>query len=313
MAPFPADPNARPDLSAYLSLFAVTALWGSTFLFTDIALGGFTAGEVSMGRLLLGSATQMIPLFLFRRFVPMPSRYWLWLLVLGVVGYAAPLLAIAWAQQYVSSSLAAIFLSAMPLFILLLSRLFLGERISARKWVGFFIGLGGLFILAAPADMSELTSTVILPELAMLIACVMLASSTLIVRKVPAAPVGQTTAFALLIGGVCLLPFGMHRAIGAALGQLPAVADAPPTATPIFALAFLGIALSGIGQAIRIGTIQKYGPVFFSIAGYLIPVWATILGVIILGEDFSLRKPVAIAIIFTGLLLAQTATSGARA
>ncbi len=62
---------------------------------------------------------------------------------------------------------------------------------------------------------------------------------------------------------------------------------------------------TGIGQAMRTFTIQRHGPVFFSIVNYLIPLWATMLGVVVLGETLTAPIVLAFAVVAIGLFLSH--------
>ena len=75
---------------------------------------------------------------------------------------------------------------------------------------------------------------------------------------------------------------------------------------PLIAVLMLGTILSGFGQAIRTGIIQKYGTAFFSVVGYAVPIWAAVLGALFLGEVLDARKAIVFVVICTGLALAQS-------
>jgi len=295
----------QPDAKAYSALFSITFLWGTAFFFTAIALREFTPAQVVTARMLLGSLVLVPAIIARRQYRRLNRTDWLWLTAMGMVGYGLPFISIAWAQQYLSSSLAAIFMSLIPLFVLVLSKLFLGDSISPRKWAGFLIGFVGLLLLVGPEGISG-AGTDFLAEGALLLACVLLAANSIILRRMPVMPPLQTTATALFIGGLIIAPFGMPGLMGQSAQLIVKHHGSITGLLPLISLIFLGAILSGFGQTVRTQTIMRRGPVFFSISGYGIPVCATGLGVTFLGDEITLQKIIAFCVILLGLILAQS-------
>lgn len=79
---------------------------------------------------------------LFRRF---PGR----LAVCGLLGVPSYNFALSYAQQEgVSAPIASLTTALVPLFVMVLSALFLGERITGRRILGFVIAVTGMLIIA---------------------------------------------------------------------------------------------------------------------------------------------------------------------
>jgi drug/metabolite transporter (DMT)-like permease len=153
--------------------------------------------------------------------------------------------------------------------------------------------------------MSEIGSSDMLAgQVALLGAAMMFAIGSIIIRRMPVMPALPATSFLLILGGALLLPFGGHHALGIATDI---ITDNPGAAalTSLSALLFLALIPTGFGQFMRTHTIQHYGPVFYSLVGYFVPIWATVLGVMILGEPITTEIAIAFAVIMAGLLLAH--------
>ena len=99
----------------------------------------------------------------------------------------------------------------------------------------------------------------------------------------------------MISGAVFLLPFG-YSAFETAIGA-PIV--------PLIALITLGILPSGIGQNIRYIVVKRKGPVFMSVVGFLIPLWAGFVGFVILDEPLTFHTVSAYSIILIGLLISR--------
>lgn len=288
----PAAPRA--DARSWALVGALTTIWGSSFFLIAVALEGFdplplAAGRVSFAALALGLAVWATGARL-----PASSRDWAWCGALGAVGLALPFTLLAWAQQTVPSGVAAICIASVPLFVLALARLVFGDAIGPRKWAGFAIGLGGVAWLAGPDAVAGLGSGGGLGQIACLGAALCYACGAMIVRAMPPIPPLGATAAAHIAAAVFLLPFGVAGA-----------PEAWPAATPLAALAALGVVQTGLAQFLRFVAIRRAGPVFVSIVGYLIPIWAGVLGVALLGETVTLQAVAAYALILVGILIAR--------
>src|ERR1700730_10318386 len=128
-----------------LSLISLYTLWGGTYLGMRIALEGFPPFFVAGFRQLIAGI--ILYVFLRLRGAARPTRaQWLGALVVGglllVVGNGG----VVYAEQWVSSGLAALALGAIPLWAALFSGLF-GRWPLPIEWCGLAIGFAGLVLL----------------------------------------------------------------------------------------------------------------------------------------------------------------------
>ena len=292
------------NAGAYSNIVFLTLIWGSTFLLTDMALDAFTPVQITSLRLLIG-AFSLTPILLIPGQARRLNRVdWVWLFFFSLCGQALPLLALAWSQQYVPSGLAAIFFSTIPLFVLLLARVVLREEITRRKWIGFLIGFAGLLVLIGPAALRGLGSA-LFAQCVLLGSCFLYACSSIMLRRMPATPPVQVTAISLILAALILSPLGLRSALETGTGVAISSTELSDLA-PLGAVLALGMILSGLGQALRTLTISRVGPVFYSVIGYMVPVWACFLGVMVLGESMTLEQVLSFGLILFGLIVAQT-------
>jgi drug/metabolite transporter (DMT)-like permease len=290
-----AVPLAIPDRLSYVLVLVLSLIWGSSFLLTALALEGFSPFAVAFGRVGFASLSLWLMLSITRTRLPRDPGVWIWCAANGVLALALPFVLLAWEMQSVPSGTAALFVAAVPLLILALSRLVYGDAITPQKWGGFVIGLLGLLWLIGPEALLELGSSGQgLGQLACLGAALGYAVGAMIVRGMPPANAIPATAAAHMSATVAMAPFG-----------LAALPSALPTAGPIVALLVLGAVQTGLAQTLRFIAIRRSGPVFVSTVGYLIPIWAGVLGLLILDEPMTLRALAAYALILGGLLLAR--------
>ena len=131
------------------ALFAAMSLvWGIPYLFIKVAVdGGMPPAFIAWVRCVLAAA---ILLALAHRAGLLASLrgHWRWLLAYALAEIVVPFPLIAAGEQHVTSSLAAILIAAVPLFIALLAiRFDPEERATGRRLVGLVVGLAGVVVL----------------------------------------------------------------------------------------------------------------------------------------------------------------------
>jgi drug/metabolite transporter (DMT)-like permease len=292
----------RP-LGHWLLLFALVAMWGSAFMFTGIAVRGFSPTELVAIRLGI-AAVLLTGLVLVRghRF-RWTRRFWLFSLAISLAGNCVPFWLISFGQQRIDSGLAGILMGIMPLTTMVLAHFFVrGERLNRIKAIGFGIGFAGLVALIGPEALLELRGegTELLHQLAVLGGAICYAINTIVARHRPPADPLVAAAGVMLAGSAIMLPIGG----ASASTQLLA---APPV--PLAAMLALSIVATAIATVVFLKLVATAGPSFTSFINYLIPVWALLMGVIFLGEEPSVRVVLALALILAGIALSEV---GAR-
>ena len=133
---------------AWTGFATLSILWGVPYLFIKVAVdGGMSPACVAWVRVVLAAA---ILLTLAARAGVLSSvrGHWRWLAVYALVEITIPFPLIATGEQHVTSSLAAILIAAVPLFVALLAiRFDHAERATGRRLVGLLIGLAGVVVL----------------------------------------------------------------------------------------------------------------------------------------------------------------------
>ena len=294
----------RRPVSHWLLLAALVVMWGSSFLFTKIAVAHIAPTHVVAARLAIGAALLTGMLVALRQTLPNSARQWAWLALMAVVGNGLPFWLIAWGQQRIDSGLAGILMAVMPLVTMVMAHAFISEeRMTANKVVGFVAGFAGIVVLVGPGAVLELhgTGSVLIAELAVLGGAICYALNAVLARLRPPSPSLQA---------------GAGVAIAACLAMAPlAVFDGSSFAFPwpvsaVIAVAFLGIVSTGIATVVYFKLISVAGPSFLSLINYLIPLWAVAVGAVFLGERPSWRALVALALVLVGIAVSEKRSRG---
>jgi drug/metabolite transporter (DMT)-like permease len=264
-------------------------LWGVPYLFIKVAVdGGMSPAFIAWVRVVLAAA---ILLALAKRAGVLGSvrGFWPWLAVYALVEITIPFPLIAAGEQHVTSSLAAILIAAVPLFVALLAiRFDHAERASGRRLAGLLIGLGGVVVLMGidvagkPDEMPG--------DAAILLAAFGYAVGPMVLKRKfaqldPRAAMGTSLA----IAAVALTPF-------AALSPPQEMPDADVLA----ALAVLGIACTALALVILTALIVEIGPGRALVITYINPVIAVALGVVILHEHLGPGSVIGLLLIIAG-------------
>lgn len=279
----------------WLVMAALVVAWGSAFAGLKIAVEDIHPVWTSVMRLWVATLTlwliaaargEQMPTFRLGRDSP-----WIWYAVLGLVGLAAPFMLFATAAASLPSAVNAICNGASPVFTILLSFLYLAdEKLGWRRGVGVVLGFCGLVVLVLPRLAGG--GAVEAGALGLALGAALLyASSNVITRKAPA--VGA------LAGALMMCLIG---AILATIGAL--VIDGPPAIPPlrgVLVVTALGVFSTGLGTVGYVWLIQRRGPVFTSMTIYLVPLWATALGVGLMGERPGWSAFAALALILAGV------------
>jgi drug/metabolite transporter (DMT)-like permease len=288
----------RGALLDWLVMIALVIVWGSAFAFLKVAVAEWHPAWVVCARLVVASATLLLVLALRRETLPPPSdRTWTTYGLIGVMGLGVPFLCFAWAATELPSSVLAICNGTTPVFTALLAHfLIAGERLTGRRVLGVALGVAGFLALVAP-DLLEQG-----PgqgsggaQLAAVGGAVLYAVANIVIKRAP--DVGAaTSAFLMCLGGA------VSSGIIALVWAGPPTGWSTPAAGAIVFLAVFPTALATIGY---VWLIRRRGAVFTSLSVYLAPIWATLLGVVLLSEAPTVTDYLALVLILAGVAIAN--------
>ncbi len=129
---------------------AMSIIWGIPYLLIKVAVGGVAPPVLVLGRVSVG-AVILLPLAVRRGEIAQLRPYWRWLAVFALIEIIAPWLLLTEAETRLASSLSGLLVAAVPIIVAVLAR-FTGnrDRMSAARWAGLLVGLGGVALLLGP-------------------------------------------------------------------------------------------------------------------------------------------------------------------
>jgi len=143
--------EGQKKVLAWFIFIALAITWGSSFILMKKSMFAADGAlllspvEVALLRLVLAMFT-LLPVFIFY-IRKIPKSLWKYLVVVGIFGNGLPAFLFTFGQTQVSSSLAGILNSTVPLFTLLLGGLFFGLKTKNHNRVGVLIGFIGTTII----------------------------------------------------------------------------------------------------------------------------------------------------------------------
>ncbi len=287
-----------PSRSArdWVLLFALSAMWGTAFLFIKLGVAGVPPATLVAGRIVLGAAILYAALRWRGLRLPPLGRIWLPYAVIALVGNSAPFFLISWGQQTVESSLAGILMAIMPLTTLLLAHFFVaGERMTVWRTSGFVVGFSGIVVLMGPAALAGLDGNIV-AELAVLAGAVCYAANSVISRRLITADFLVASTAVMIVATIMTLPLALWL-------------DRPwtlaPNAASVASIIWLGIGPTALATILYFKLIATAGPTFMSLVNYLTPVVALLAGVILLGEQPGPGALAGLALILCGIAVSR--------
>lgn len=290
--------SRRAQLSVAVGFVLTGIIWGSSFLFMKVALGGLSPGQVAWSRLVLGALA--LGLFVLVRRDRLPRRLAVWghMTVLAVSFCVVPFLLFSWAQQHVTSGLASIYNATTPIMTAVMAGLlFRVERLKTVQIGGIVLGILGVVVIIAPWQGLDFSQGLV-AQFAILGATACYGFSLAYMRRF----VSDTGMSALVFS---FLNIGIAAAIMLLL--TPVLVLTPVTLDPwiVASIVLLGCLGTGVAYIWNQNTVRAWGPTRASTVTYITPLVGVLLGVIVLGEELSWNEPVGALVVFLGILLAQ--------
>jgi drug/metabolite transporter (DMT)-like permease len=271
--------NASPSRAWLADFLMLAAIWGASFMFMRLAALDLGALPTAAMRVAI-AALFLLPLLVAKGHWPVLLQHWRPVFAVGLLNSAIPFALYAFAVMHISTGLSAILNATVPLFGALVAWLWLRDRPSLSRTIGLAIGFGGVVLLVGGQASFKPNASGVAPVwavLACLLATTCYAFSASFTKKyLPSMPP---------------LVAATGSQIGATLAlALPALwfrPDHMPSVPAWGALLVLGVVCTGIAYVVYFRLIERAGPARALTVTFLIPVFAIVYGVILLGEQIT--------------------------
>ena len=286
----------QPTRTDYIVLFALGALWGSSFGAIKIALHGVTPLTVMSVRILLAGAALLLLILVRKTPFPRGIQNWIKIGWMALFGTLIPFFLVPWGQLQIDSSLAAILMAVNPLFALTLGHFFSDhESFTLRQLLAMLVGFSGILLVFGENAISSINGN-IWAQLAVIGAGFCYTISGVIVSRVRGASADSVSASIFICSSVIVFPLWM-------------ILEQPWSlhfeTESLLALTHLGFVSTGMAFLMRYYIILRAGAVFLSYVAFIIPMFGILFGILFLGETISVNTMGAVVLILSGVYLGR--------
>jgi drug/metabolite transporter (DMT)-like permease len=281
-------------------LVGLAALWGSSFMFIEIALRDLAPATVILLRIATGALTLAVYIRLAGHRLASLRPYARPLAVLGLVNTALPFFLIAWGQQYIDSGLAAILNASSPLFTAVFAlSVDRSQRVTGLRLVGVLLGFAGVVLLVG----FELSGgeRAVVGGLAVVAASACYGLGGLYAgRRFNGLPPALVAFGTLVWATVFSLPLGAAQAEA-------------PSWESLLAVLYLGLAATGAAYLLYFGLIAGAGASKAVLVTYLAPALALVYGAVLLDAQVTALALTGLALVLAGVALGTGVGRGGAA
>ena len=297
---------SHPSRGAVVAAFAaIYLLWGSTYLAIRFAVETIPAFLMAGTRHLAAGA--ILYAWARARGAARPTlRNWKAAAAIGALLLLGGNGLVSWAETRMASGPAALIVASVPLWMVALSAAAARRRPAVPVFAGLALGLAGIAVLVLPHRNGG--AVPLLPAGALVVAALSWSVGSLESRRAPLPKETLlATAMEALAGGAILWAVGLAFGEGAAL-HLNAV-----TFRSAAALAYLIVFGSVLGFSAYVWLLKVTAPERVSTYAFVNPIVAVTLGVLLGGEDLTLRIALAAAAVVAAVSLILVYGSARRA
>jgi len=287
----------------YLLLALAPLFWGGNVVAAKLVVGEVDAFLLLAARC-VGATLFILPFAWqhLKRDWPVIRRIWPMLMIYGAIGYALFNAFLYSGVQYTSAVNSSIEQASLPMLIMGANFLIFRVRAHWLQIAGVLIAIFGVVLTATHGDPIRLVALEINQGDGLIIlACLTYTTYTLALRFRP--EIDLMSFMAVAFSGAAITSVIMLHVLGGGVGQFATLVDVSPVGWG--AIAFVAIFPSMFSQVFYARGVELLGPNRAAPTHNLIPVYGTLLSVIVLGEPLMGYHYLAGAIIVCGIVLAE--------
>ena len=279
--------------TAYALLGLVIVLWGANWPVMKIGLYWMPPLTFAATRLVLGAATMFL-VNAVTGSLAMPVREdWPLVVGIGLMQMGGFLALVIFGLQYVPAGRSAILAYTTSLWVVPMASLFLGERLSGLRLLGFLLGIGGVLVLFNPFGFDWSDPDVILGNGLLLTAALLWAIQIVAVRgrHMRGSPLALAP-WQFTIGAVVLVPLALTMEWGRAIDWTPGL---------VAVLVYNGPVATAFGFWAVITFTRSLPAITTSLATLGVPVFGMALAAVALGETLTATNLLGLGLILAGV------------
>ncbi|RPD97946.1 EamA family transporter [Aureibaculum marinum] len=283
-----------------LAFFSIYVIWGSTYLMNKIAVTELPPFKLAAIRFLSASFLIFIISKIMGISIKITRKQFKNTIIAGFLFLTFGNGVVVWALKYVDSGFAALEISAQPLVVLLLMRIFQRKKIQPMSLVGVFLGMIGIYLLVSQQHLISNENSII--GLTMIFACMISwgCGSIFVGKADLPSNYFINTGYQMLMGGIMLL---IASTVFGENWINPMEWSYEVQLSMILLITFGSIiAFTSFNYLLKFVSPEKVAT-----STYVNPIIALILGWYFLEEQITTQSIVAAVILLTGVYFINTA------
>lgn len=297
----------RPDYRALFAVVGMAVLFGASFTGTKVALESFTPAQLIFLRFAAASLLFLGVRF-FRPAEKLKGKDFAGLFLLALFEPGIYFYCEAQGVKRTLASTAAILISAIPMFVLVLEALWLKVRIRFAEVFLIVLSLGGIFLIVAAGGLDKAFGGTLLGNVLVLLAALAASIYTILAKKMLSRVEPLTVTFyQSLFASMIYLPFAAFDTVTSGLKL--------DSARPLLALVYLAVFCSFLAYWLLNFALSRMKASFVSAFTNLIPVVGIAVAVLFLGERLYPLQFIGAAVVLccmTVLTLVQHSGRGIK-
>ncbi|WP_226086495.1 DMT family transporter [Mesobacillus sp. S13] len=286
----------RTKVTASVYALLSISFWGVSFVSAKAVLGKLDPYSLLVLRFGIGALFLLFILLLNRYTLRISIRYIPHLVVLGILGVFIHQVLQATALLTINASSAGWLISFSPIFTVLLSVLFLHEKMDLKKGIGMVVAIAGVFLVTTTRSGHSFEFALNIGFILMILSTLNWAVYSILLKRLQIPyPALLVTFYMSLIGFMLTLPFIIRNKGWESLPLL--------TQTEWAHLLFLAIFVSGIGYWYWGKALEVLDASRVSTFIYLEPLVTLIAAIFLLHEKFILISAIGGIIIIIGVAI----------
>ena len=295
----------KNNFTAYIAVILAMIFWSYTFIWYKVVYEFYNPITVVFFRLIISSIFLFILMYPLKRLQKIRKGDFKYFVLVAFFNPLLYFLGESYGIKFVSTTVAAVIISTIPLFTLFTSSYFLHEKITKMNILGIFFSILGVgFVIFNQGENIDASPFGIMMLSFAVVAAI---GYSLVLKKLSAK-----------YNSISIVTY--HNFIGIFLftplffiidfHEFKASGFSPEAWVPLFELAIFGSSFAFIFFTF---SIQRIGIGKANAFTNLIPVITAIVAYFVLGEILNLNKTIGISFVIGGLFLSQIRTSGLRA
>lgn len=282
------------DLIIFITL---SFMWSLSFIFYRIGVPEFGSLAFASLRVVLAGLTMLVFVLIKKKNRQGIVKNWKVLTLVGLFSAAIPFILFSFSARSVNAGVLAVLNASVPMMSGFIASTFFKDRLSKKQILGLVIGVIGVVILMSEnlfGEQSATSGSGLLPMGYALLACVGYAVGANITRNYldNVSPVA-ITAGSLIIASVIMLPVAFY--------EFPYGKSISLTAW--VSVICIGVLSTAIALIFMNQLIKSIGPMRATSITLVIPIFAIILGYLLLGEALDTPAIIGSVVILFGTYL----------